>query len=62
MRGEERELKEIVGVGILRNGFNSRTPFHPVQQKPVMSDSHGGESPMPAAVPRARTWCPFMGR
>jgi hypothetical protein len=30
MRGEERELKEIVGVLGLRNRVNSRAPFHRV--------------------------------
>jgi hypothetical protein len=28
MRGEERELKKIVGVLKLRDGSNSRTPSH----------------------------------
>jgi hypothetical protein len=51
MRGEERELKEIVGVWILRNGFNSRTPFHPVQQEPGMGDSHFGEPPLLRTLP-----------
>jgi hypothetical protein len=40
MRGEERELKEIVGVLQLRDGSNSRTPSHHLQQARVMVDSH----------------------
>jgi hypothetical protein len=40
MRGEERELKEIVGVFVLRDGSNSRTPSHRVQQERRMGDSH----------------------
>jgi hypothetical protein len=40
MRGEERELKEIVGVLYSGTGSTPEPPSHPVQQERRMGDSH----------------------